>query len=46
LRNNILAQGTQGQCCRKDAESRDEAVSGDAHEVSLEWLLIQRSMRK
>jgi hypothetical protein len=36
-----LAQGTQGQCCRKcHAENRDEAVSGDAHEVSLEWLVI------
>jgi hypothetical protein len=44
LRNNILAQGTQGQCCRKDAESRYEAVSGDAHEFSLERLVIQRSI--
>jgi hypothetical protein len=47
LRNNIFARGTQGQNGREcHAKTRDEGVSRDTHDISLQWLLIQRSMRK
>ena len=42
----LKAPKVQNAASKCHAENCDEAVSGDVHEVSLEWMLIQRSVRK